>query len=141
MKSAAFTPEQVLVVRLERGEEIVASVLALVKQYDIRAGSVSGIGAISGAVLGFFNPATKEYREISYAEPLEILSLSGNLSTKDGAPYAHLHASLGRETGEAIGGHLVSAKVSATAELIIQPLNGTLERQFSEEIGLNLLKL
>jgi hypothetical protein len=40
---------------LERGEEIVASVLALVKQYDIRAGSVSGIGAIFGAVLGFFN--------------------------------------------------------------------------------------
>jgi hypothetical protein len=141
MKSAVFSPESVLVVRLERGEEIVSTVLAFAQQQGIRAGSISGIGAISGAVIGFFNPETKAYREIAFSEPLEILSLSGNLSTKDGAPYAHLHASLGRETGEAIGGHLVSAKVSATAELIVQPLNGTLERQFSEEIGLNLLKL
>ncbi len=141
MKSAAFSANNVLVVRLERGEEIVSSVLAFAAQQGIRAGSVSGIGAISGAVIGFFNPETKAYREIAFSEPLEILSLTGNLSTKDGAPYAHLHASLGRETGEAVGGHLVSAKVSATAELFFQPLDGALERQFSEEIGLNLLKL
>ena len=141
MKAESFESGRVLVVRLERGEEIVSALLACAKEHGIRAGSVSGIGAISSAVLGFFNPATKAYRENAFSEPLEILSLTGNLSTKDGAPYAHLHASLGRENGEAIGGHLVSAKVSATAELIVQPLNGTLERQFSEEIGLNLLKL
>lgn len=141
MKSAAFSTGNVLVIRLERGEEIVSSLLACAAQQGIRAGSVSGIGAISGAVIGFFNPDSKSYREIAFSEPLEILSLTGNLSTKEGAPYAHLHVSLGRENGEAVGGHLVSATVSATAELFLQPLNGTLIRTFSEEIGLNLLKL
>ena len=141
MKSAAFSTGNVLVIRLERGEEIVSSLLACARQYGIHAASVSGIGAVDGAVLGFFNLETKAYRENTFAEPLEVLSVTGNLSVRDGAPHAHLHASLGRESGEAIGGHLVSATVSATAELFLQPLNGTLIRTFSEETGLNLLKL
>ena len=38
------------------------------------------------------------------------------------------------------GGHLNSAIVSATCEMIIMIIDGTVDRKFDDNIGLNLLK-
>lgn len=46
----------------------------------------------------------------------------------------------GDENGNAIGGHLNSATVSATCEMIITVIDGTVDRYFDEEIGLNLFQ-
>lgn len=130
---------EILALRLERGEEIVQSVLGAAHAHGVRAGFVGGIGAVSGAVIGFFDPETRAYKEITFSEPMEILQLSGNLAQKDGEPYAHLHVALASELGQAFGGHLVSATVSVTAEIFVQVLHTTFTRTFSEEVGLNLL--
>ena len=141
MTTTEFQPGRVIVIRLERGEEIVASVLDAAKQYDIQAGSVSGIGAVSDAVVALFDPADKKYYANEFHEPLEVTNLSGNLSRMDGKPYAHLHITLATASGHALGGHLSSAVLGGTAEIFIQVFPGAIGRTYSERDGLNLMSI
>ena len=54
--------------------------------------------------------------------------------------YCHLHMSAGDENGHVFGGHLNEATVSATCEMVIEIIDGKVDRYFDEEIGLNLFR-
>ena len=56
----------------------------------------------------------------------------------NGEFYSHLHMSAGNDKGEVFGGHLNKAIVSATCEMIINIIDGTVDRKYDENIGLNL---
>lgn len=139
MRTKLLHNGQVLAIRLDIGEEIVASILKAAHEYRVSSGTVSGLGAVRSAEIGLFDPTDRQYHKTTITQPLEIASLTGNLSTKDGVPYAHLHIVLGDVHGSAFGGHLSAAIVSATAEIFIQILPDIIERAFSNDIGLNLM--
>ena len=67
-------------------------------------------------------------------------SLVGTITTKDGEFYAHLHMSAGDTEGRVLGGHLNEAVISATCELVLEIMDGTVERRFDPETGLNLME-
>ena len=48
--------------------------------------------------------------------------------------------SVGNEKGEAFGGHLNSAVVSATCVMVITVIDGKVDRVYDEETGLNVFK-
>jgi len=56
-------------------------------------------------------------------------------------PVVHVHVNAFHETEGAFGGHLVSARVSATVEVSVDPYGERVERRLDEEIGLPLLDL
>lgn len=129
-----------IVARMDRGEEIVASVLALAEREGIRLAGIQALGAIDRFTVGVFNTETKQYLANEFSGAFEIVSLAGTLSTMDGKPYCHLHLSAGNEKGEVFGGHLNRARISATCEMVLQLIDGQVDRSFSEEIGLNLFR-
>lgn len=126
--------------RLDRGEEILEQLKILALQENIKLASVRGLGAVNEFTVGVFKTDRKQYDANSFTGYFEIVSLTGTITTMDGEYYAHLHMSAGNEKGEVFGGHLNRAMISATCELVIQVVDGTVERRFDPEIGLNVFK-
>lgn len=127
------------VVRLNKGAEIISAIKDFCSSNNVKVGTIQGIGAINSVTFGFFNPETKQYNEKVFEGPREITSLIGNISTKNGETYLHLHMTASGEDYNTIGGHLINATISLTGEIFITPINGTVEREFCEKTGLNLL--
>ena len=128
------------VVRLDKGEEIVQTVTKFCREEGISLGQISGIGAIEKMEIGYFQVSTKEYHTKTLEGDMEILGLSGNISTMKGDTYIHFHIVISDENLNSFGGHLNSAVISATGEIIIDVIEGSIDREFNEEIGLNLIK-
>ena len=128
------------IVRLNVGEDIVESVKKFAQEENIRFGTVTGIGAINKAKIGLFNTETKEYQSTILEEDMEIVSLAGNITEMNGEPYIHLHIALANSEHNVKAGHLNMAVISATGEIIIEAIDGYVDREFDDDIGLNLLK-
>lgn len=128
------------IIRLEKGEEIIESLTKLCKDNNIKLGLVSGIGAVNKITIGAFEPDTKKYHQKEMEGIFEIIALTGNTSTMNDEVYLHLHITVSDHDCQAFGGHLNKAVISATAEIIIDTMDGQIDRAFSDEIGLNLLK-
>jgi predicted DNA-binding protein with PD1-like motif len=110
------------------------------KDNGITLGSISAIGATDNATIGCFKTKTKDYVKKELVGDYEITSLTGNISTMDGQVYLHLHINLSDSDYNTLGGHLNSAVVSGTCEVIINEIRGEVEREYNEEVGLNLYK-
>lgn len=128
------------VIRLEKGEEIVTKIKELCEKEEIKLASLSGIGAVNKVTAGLFKTKEKKYVSKTYEEDMEIVSLGGNVSCMNGETYLHFHISVANEAGEVRGGHLTEAFISATGELVLTRIEGTVDREYSDEIGLNLFK-
>ncbi len=125
--------------RLDKGEELVATLKRFCAEKGVRLAHVHGIGATNKAVIGLFKTGEKEYAKRVVEGDHEIASLNGTVTMMNGEPYPHLHAVLGDEEQRALAGHLNSAVISATCELVVEALHGEVAREPDEEVGLNLL--
>ena len=128
------------VIRIDKGEEILAAVQSLCRREQITLAEFTGLGAVGDLTAGVFDTGQKTFRGTRWQGDMEITSLIGNVTTLDGEVYLHAHISVADAAGNVKGGHLKSAVVSATAELVLTVMQGGVGRQCSEEIGLNLLK-
>ncbi len=127
-------------IRIDKDFEIVSKLKEICEDKRINLGTISGIGAIKSATLGYFNPETKEYSEKTFNDYMEITSLIGNVTRKEKNVYLHLHLNASGKDYKTIGGHLVKATVSATSEIVLESIRGKVKRKFSEDIGLNLFE-
>lgn len=128
-----------IIARFDRNEEISEQLKALALKEHITLGSVQGLGAVNDVTMGVFYTGEQEYHSNHFTGDFEIVSLHGTMTTQNGEYYGHYHISVGDKTGQVMGGHLNQAVVSATCEVVVTILDGTVERQFSKEIGLNLM--
>ncbi len=129
-----------LLVRMDPGEEITAQLRAVCEKENVKLAAVEALGAVNDFTVGLFDTVTKEFRANRFQGPHEIVSLTGTVTTKDGAFYQHLHMSAANAAGEVFGGHLTAAVISATCEMVVRVLDGQVERALDPEIGINLFR-
>jgi len=127
-------------VRIDKGEELVDGLKTICKKLDIKLGSIIGIGATDKVIVGLMNTKTKKYQSKEFTGDHEIVSLVGNITTMNGEVYLHLHVIICNVEHKALGGHLTSAVISATFEGIIDIIDGQINREYNDAVGLNVFK-
>ena len=127
-----------IVARIDKGEEILDKVKEIALKENIKLANINALGATNDITVGVFKTEEKKYYSNTYKGDMEIVSLTGTINTMDNEFYSHLHMSCGDINGNVFGGHLNKAIVSATCEMIINIIDGNVDRSKSYEIGLNL---
>jgi uncharacterized protein len=133
-------PQKTYVLVLDKGDETVSSIESFVRKNGISAAQLTGIGAFSDTVLGFFDWETKNYRKIPVNEQVEVVSLLGDIALgPDGKPALHPHVVVSRADGMAMGGHLLEAHVRPTLEVVLTESPRHLHKRKDGESGLALI--
>lgn len=130
-----------LVVRVDRGDELVSAILNACQKQNVSFGSITGLGAVDHAVVGLYHVANRKYDSNTFDGEMEMVSLTGSVTTMGKKPYLHLHAAFAKADGQVVGGHLNEAVVSGTGEIFIQTVEGKMDRRADPVTGLNVFDL
>ena len=126
-----------IMLRLDKGDDIVESILDVAKKENITLAEINGLGATDDFQIGVFNLETKEYDLHDFSGNHEITNLCGSITMMDDEQYHHLHITCANSNGDCVGGHLYKAKISLTCEIFIRIIDSRLDRIFDENIGIN----
>ena len=139
------------IVRIDRGEEVLDKLNEFIKETDIKAATITGIGASSEVELGVYSVKKREYIKNKYEGEFEILSLNGNITRDGDKPYVHLHimisdgmvlaGSLTFGMGVTVGGHLNKCIISGTCELRIDECENTYQRRVDDKTGIKIIDI
>ena len=124
---------------LATGDEAMSALQALAAEKVLAASHFTGIGALSRAVVAYFDWASKKYRHIAINEQVEVLSLAGDIALDRDQPKVHAHIVLGKADATAHGGHLIEGHVRPTLEIVVTEAPAHLRRRFDPQSGLALI--
>ena len=130
---------KILIGRMSRGDDLLEKLTSIVREHGVRLGRVAALGAVEHARVGYYDQEAREYQFRNLPRELEILSLLGNVSLRDGEPMIHAHLTLGDDQGLAFGGHLAPGTRVFACEFTIDVFQGEdLVRGHDEPTGLPL---
>jgi predicted DNA-binding protein with PD1-like motif len=121
--------------RLDPGDELVASLRQFATDEDIVGAYVTGLGSTSQATMSWLDPESGEYQRRKFDEAMEVATLSGTISVAadDGRPFVHLHGVLAPRELLAYAGHIHEARTGAVMEIVIFTFAERLERHVMED--------
>lgn len=130
----------VIVERFRKGDDILECLNSLVRENHVSAGSLTAIGRVEKADVGFF-VGDGQYMTTSCNGPLEVTSCVGSVSSIHGVPFIHAHISLTDKRGKGYGEHLMhGCTVDATFEVVLHAYDEIdLERKLDSSTKLYLL--
>ena len=99
---------------------------------------LNGIGALSDPEIGYYSMEEKSYHRKNFKGEFELTSLIGNITMKEGKPFAHTHITFSDTNYKVFGGHLFDARITAAGEFLMQLGNDKITREINHEIGLPL---
>ena len=127
-------------IRIDKGEEIISSLISICSREGIGSAYYTGIGGCSDACVQTFIPETGTFETEHVEGTLELINLTGNIvSDESGELYHHTHAVFSyKKDGEhkMTAGHMKSTIVLYTAEIELRPVTGgTIYRKYDPETG------
>jgi predicted DNA-binding protein with PD1-like motif len=132
-----------LMVRLDRGEEVVSKLVeALSAAGAPGAVVITGLGACEEVEIAYYDPVRKAYDRKVLAPSQEIVALSGIVARgPDGVYQPHFHIVVAGPDHRAEGGHLFRARVSVLAEFALRTDVPAMRREPDPVFGLGALRL
>jgi uncharacterized protein len=122
------------------GDELAEGLLRFAREENLSTASFKAVGALSSVRLGWFSWESKRYEpSVTLNEQVELLSLIGDVALKDGEPIVHAHAVIGKKDGTAHGGHLLSASIRPTCEVVLTESPAHLQKFIDPDSGLALI--
>lgn len=76
MSHQSYSLKQTYIGQLKRGTDLLRGITDYIVKHKITIGEIRGLGAVSKAVIRYFNQNTDEYETITFDEQLEIVVLS-----------------------------------------------------------------
>lgn len=128
---------KVLVV-LSKGDEVFESLYKVVEELNIKFSWINGIGAADKITLGSYPSSLKKYIKKKFDNEFELANIMGNITIKEDAPFIHIHATISDEECNAFAGHLFSATITVTCEIILNISDKPIYRKECNEVGLYL---
>ena len=123
------------------GDEAVSALTQFARSEHLEAAQITAVGAFERAIVGWFDPAARDYRRIPVDEQCEVLSLIGDVAEGQDGPILHLHAVLGLSDGTTRGGHLLEGRVFPTLEVVVTESPARLRKVLRPDIGIALIDL
>ena len=141
MKSRVLNEDgaRTFVLVFETDDDPVEGLLGFATTEGLTAGHFTAIGAFARVTLGYFDWERRAYRRIEMPAQVEVLSLVGDIAMEGDRPKVHAHVVVGRQDGQAYGGHLLAARVRPTLEVILVQPPAYLRRRFDPVSGLALI--
>ncbi len=134
-----YTVKRTIMGQLPLGADLLEGLTEIVQREKIRLGRIQAIGATTHAVVAYYDQGTKRYNPMEFPGGMEILSLSGNVSVRDGKPFVHVHVLLGDFQGRVFGGHVLPGTKLFALEVFIDEFEGDpLSRSQDDRTGLFL---
>jgi len=116
--------EEIVFIRMDDGESFYDVLYDALRELNLTSGIIlNGIGMLRDFEIGWFSGEKYETERIE-GTAYELVSMGGNVSTKDGEVFAHIHVGLATPDRKMVGGHLFDATVNNTVELFILRLKG-----------------
>ena len=128
--------DNLVFVRLFPGEDTLQELKKACKKHKIETAVViAGLGQLKQFQLGYYKEKGN-YTPQEFQKPHELLSLTGNISNQEGEYNFHLHAVLGDEGKNVVGGHLISGTAEVTNEIVLLKTDLKVKRKLEESTGL-----
>jgi predicted DNA-binding protein with PD1-like motif len=131
--------EKVYAVVFRKGDEMLSGLTDFAKRYHVVDAHFTGIGAVSGATVGWLDLSRKNYNPIHVEEQVEVLAMTGDIATFNGNPVVHAHLVLGRRDGSTVGGHMWEAHVNPTVEVFVTTHETKLDKVPDDSSGMKLI--
>lgn len=131
--------EKPFILALKMGENLFEGILRCANAANLKSASISGLGALDDVTVAYYNLETKQYQTKLFKGMYELISLNGNIALVDGKRFIHIHAALGTEQYDVVGGHIMDAIVGPSAEITIIPLSAEINREYDAVTGLKLM--
>lgn len=125
--------------RIEPSEELFGSLLNFAQKHKIKSGFFYGIGACKTCIIGRYNEKKKDYDWKKIKQQMEIGSLIGNLTYKEGHYYLHIHTVFGDKNLKTLSGHLKELIVFPTCEIMFFAFDKKIERKYDKLTNLFLI--
>lgn len=121
------------------GDEAYSGLLQFAQEYHVTSGHFTAIGALSSAVLAWFDPQKKMYCENPIHEQVEVGSMIGDFALYEGKPALHTHMVVGHRDGTASAGHVIEAIASPTLEVFVTIDPVPLQKKYDPATDLTLI--
>ena len=130
-----------IIIHLEPEEQLTDSLISICSKHSVQTGVIlSGIGQLKQVTLGYFKKKD-DYTPKIFDDIYELLSLTGTIISHEQGYIPHLHTVIGSQDKTTHGGHLISATVEVTNEIVLLLIDTKINRKQSPITGLMELTL